>query len=70
MDFLIYRGGKVSPVEAKSGISSRHASLDRFTEKYRKRVSEAYVIHTKGLRKDGPVTYIPIYMTSLLLASV
>lgn len=70
VDFLIYRGGKVSPVEAKSGISSRHASLDRFAEKYGKRVSEAYVIHTKGLRKDGDVTYVPIYMTSLLLERV
>ena len=28
--------------------------------------SDRYLIHTKDLRKDGPVTKVPIYMTGLL----
>lgn len=66
VDFLIARGNEVIPLESKSGGSSRHVSLDRFMSKYSDRVSRAYVIHSKDLRVDGDVTYIPIYMTMLL----
>ncbi len=30
---------------------------------FRRKVDRAYVIHSKNLRVDGKVVYIPIYMT-------
>ena len=59
-------GRKITPIEVKSGMSSRHRSLDAFMEKYHTRISEAFVIHGKDLRVDGEITYIPIYMTMFL----
>ena len=66
IDFLLKKGKKIIPVEVKSGKSSTHASLDHFMSKYKGRYDECFVIHTKDLRKDGKVTYIPIYMTMFL----
>ena len=66
VDFVIPEGGKVIPVECKSGVSTRHVSLDRFLNKYGKSVKHAYVVHSKDLRVDGDITYIPIYMTMFI----
>lgn len=66
VDFIIADGGKIMPVEVKSAVSGRHASLDRFMEKYASRIDHAYVIHGKDFRTDGNITYIPIYMTELI----
>lgn len=66
LDFLLSRGIKVEPVEVKSGYSSRHISLDRFIEKYRKQIGEAFVVHKGDLKIEGGITYIPIYMAYLL----
>ena len=58
---------KMCPIEAKSGkISDRHISLDRFCEKYRDRIAGPIVIHTKDLREEKGILYIPIYMAWLL----
>ena len=46
--------------------SSSHKSLDVFMEAYGRKVDRAYVIHSKNLRVDGKVVYIPIYMTIFL----
>lgn len=66
IDFILASAGRLIPIEVKSSVSGKHVSLDRFMEKYRKWVKEAYVIHTKDLRVDGNVVYIPIYMTMCL----
>ena len=66
VDFVIPEGGKVIPIECKSGVSTRHVSLDRFLNKYGKSVKHAYVVHGKDLRVDGDITYIPIYMTMFI----
>lgn len=66
VDFLIADGDRVVPVESKSGRSSEHASLDRFMRKYSDRVDRAFVVHSKDLRMDGDITYLPIYMTMFL----
>lgn len=66
VDFILVKSGKIVPIEVKSSISTRHASLDKFVEKYRKRISGSVVIHSKDLRIDGDIRYIPVYMTSLL----
>lgn len=67
VDFLISDGSRIVPVECKSGnMSSRHKSLDRLMGKYGRFVDTAYVVHSKDLRVDGSITYIPIYMSMFL----
>ena len=66
VDFLIANGKKVTPLEVKSSRSSQHPSLDRLIRKYPKIINSPYVIHSKDLRVDGEITYIPIYMTMCL----
>ena len=66
VDFVLVRGRKITPVEVKSSSSNRHVSLDLFMDRFRSRISEAIVIHPKGLRVDGDITYLPIHMSSLL----
>ena len=63
---MIADGNKVIPLESKSGYSSVHISLDRFMDKFADRMEKAYVIHSKDLRVDGNVIYLPIYMTMFL----
>ncbi len=67
VNFILFDGRKVCPVEVKSGNSSAHVSLDRYIKKYKKDIDQAYVIHTKDLREgeDG-ILYVPAYMVSLL----
>lgn len=66
VDFILPRGRKILPIEVKSSVSSRHRSLDVFMERYSARVDEAVVIHSKNLRVDGKILYLPVYMTPLL----
>lgn len=66
IDFLIPGARNICPVEVKSSVSVRHASLDMFMEKFGKRVDAAYVVHAKDLRTDGRYTYLPAYMTMFL----
>ena len=70
VDFLIARDKEVIPLEVKSGTSTKHKSLDRFMVKYDKWAKRAYVIHSKDLRVDGDITYLPIYMTMFLRCSL
>lgn len=70
VDFILVRGRKITPIEVKLSSSRRHVSLDMFCEKYRNRIDEAFVIHSKDLRVDGSMTYVPIYMASLIPGSI
>ncbi|MFA6805568.1 MAG: hypothetical protein WCQ23_04640 [Candidatus Methanomethylophilaceae archaeon] len=40
--------------------------MDRFIEKYHGRIGESFVVHSKDLRTDGKIAYLPIYMTMFL----
>ena len=66
IDFILSRGKKICPVEVKSSRYATHASLDAFQEKYSSRIGERYLVYTKDLRKDGPVTCMPTYLASCL----
>ena len=66
VDFIVVKGKKIVPVESKSSRSGSHTSLDNFMEIYKKRLDGAVVLHHKDIRIDGDVTYLPIYMASLL----
>ncbi|MCQ2071049.1 MAG: AAA family ATPase [archaeon] len=66
IDFILSKGKKITPVEVKSSVSSKHRSLDIFVEKYSKRIEQPVVVHSKNLRIDNNILYIPIYMVHLL----
>ncbi|MDR0509097.1 MAG: DUF4143 domain-containing protein, partial [Candidatus Methanoplasma sp.] len=66
VDFIVADGRKIVPIEVKSGVSSRHASLDRFMGKFSSGADVGYVVHSKDLRVEGNIVYIPIYMAMFL----
>lgn len=73
IDFLIVRPfadaamkPRVSPIEVKSPREYSTTSLDRFMQRFGKRVGTPYVIHPKQLSiKEGRV-YLPLYMAYCL----
>lgn len=66
VDFLIIQDKKINPIEVKSGNYNKHTSIDRFKDKYKKIVGTRYVIHTKDLKFEDDIVYIPLYMTMFL----
>ena len=67
VDFIIVVGRTPVPIEVKSGKKEKlHKSLNRYLDKYKKKVNSAYVVCTKDLEIIDNIIYIPIYMTSLL----
>ena len=66
IDFLITRKNKICPLEIKSSGYKKHASLDRFSEKYSARILDKYLIYTKDYAKDQDVICLPVYMTPFL----
>lgn len=66
VDFLIKKGKKISIVEVKTGKSTGHASLNYMMDVYSKYLGQNYVLHTKDLRKEGNLLYLPIYMAICL----
>ena len=71
VDFLIAkpsltRRKNISPVEVKSSRRYDHASLDKFTRKYRQFLHTPYVLHTKDVVVSDGITYLPLYMAPCL----
>ena len=66
VDFLIVQDKKINPIEVKSGDYKKHTSLDRFKNKYKKNVGTRYVLHTKDLKVEGDIVYLPLYMAMFL----
>ena len=66
IDFLIRDGKRICPIEVKTSVVSKHASLDRYMRRYSKTLGQAYVLCRKDLRKDGNILYLPIYMAICL----
>ena len=71
VDFLISADKITSkhniiPIEVKSGNRYTFTSLKKLKNKYNDYLGESIIIHTKDLKKESDILYIPIYMTSLL----
>ena len=71
IDFIISNNSKINykifPIEVKSGKKYQTKSLDRFVEKYKDRIGEAYVIHPRNLsKKENGIICIPAYMVYCL----
>ena len=50
----------------KSGDRYTFTSLNKLRLKYNEYLAESVIIHTKDLKEEGNILYIPIYMTDLL----
>lgn len=67
LDFLIEMGGKVVPIEVKSGKAYKsHKALTKYMEIPDYHLERAYVFSTFNVEKDGEIIYLPIYMSYLL----
>ena len=70
IDFLISNKSKtryrIYPIEVKASDRYSIASLNKFMEKFKDRIGQAYVIDTKNYRRKEDVVYIPAYMTMCL----
>lgn len=66
IDFLISAGNKICPIEVKSGNYRCHKSLDQFCEKFRSRIGNKYLVHTKDYKWENGINYIPVYMLPFL----
>mgnify|MGYP003563306146 FL=1 len=66
IDFLISTGNKICPIEVKSGNYRCHKSLDQFCDKFRSRIANKYLVHTKDYKWENGINYIPVYMLPFL----
>ena len=71
VDFILSSGGKTSnkiiPIEVKSSYSYKTESLEKFIDKFKSRIDQAYIIHPKNLSiKENGIICIPVYMTFCL----
>ena len=67
LDFVIEMGGKVVPIEVKSGKTYKaHKALNNFMDVADYHMEEAYVLSVGNVETEGTVIYLPIYMCYLL----
>ncbi len=66
IDFLIRKGRKICPIEVKSGVYRSHSSLDKFKNKFRGRIGQAYILYAKDILIKEDVIHLPIYMSMFL----
>jgi predicted AAA+ superfamily ATPase len=71
IDFLIAKSRisnrhNISPIEVKSGKSYTLTSIRKFCKKFDKQLHIPYVLHTGDVKVEDNITYLPLYMTSLL----
>lgn len=66
IDFLILQRKRICPVEVKSSRYNTHSSLDKFQEKFKGKIGQAYILYTKDLKQEDNILYLPIYMAMFL----
>ena len=66
IDFLISRNKKIIPIEVKSSSYRRHSSLDKFNQKFGKRIDHRVILYQKDICVIDGVLHLPIYMVMFL----
>ena len=71
IDFLIAKSKitnkhNISPIEVKSGDRYTLSSIKKFMNKYKEQTNIPYILHTKDLKEENGIVYLPLYMTMLL----
>ena len=71
IDFLIAKSTitsrhNISPIEVKSSTGFSTVSMEKCLKKYSAHLSQAYIVHTGDVERDGDYLYIPLYMVPCL----
>ena len=71
IDFLIAKSKvtnkhNISPIEVKSGDRYTLSSINKFRKKYADYTATPYVLHTKDLKEEDGIVYLPLYTAMLL----
>ena len=66
IDFLIVKNGEVSPIEVKSSTYRAHSSLDKFRQKFKRRLGSSYILYPKDVMVQDEVVHLPLYMAMFL----
>ena len=67
LDFTVEIGGKVVPIEVKSGKTYKaHKALDNYMSIPDYHLKKAYILSIGNVEMAGNITYLPIYMCYLL----
>ncbi|MCP1109662.1 putative AAA+ superfamily ATPase [Lachnospiraceae bacterium PF1-21] len=66
IDFLITAGNKISPIEVKSGNYRFHSSLDKFKQKFSKKLANSYILYPKDVMIKDDIIHLPLYMAMFL----
>lgn len=71
IDFLISKSKisnrhNISPIEVKSGKNYTLSSINKFRRRFTEQLHTPFVLHTGDLKVEDGITYLPLYMTSLL----
>lgn len=53
-------------IEVKSGRSTKHVSLQRFRTKFKGAIGGSFLLHTKDLKVENGIVYLPLYMAMFL----
>ena len=70
LDFVVERGGGVTPIEVKSGKDyKRHNALSNVLADENYHIEEAFVLNNENLERVGRITYLPIYMVMFMAAA-
>lgn len=71
IDFLIAKSKatnrhNISPIEVKSSKNYTLSSLNKFRKKFENQLHIPYVLHTRDLKEENGILFLPLYMTPLL----
>ncbi len=71
IDFLISKDKvtakhNIIPIEVKSGDRYTYSSLNKLKTKYKDYIDIPIIIHTKDLKIENDILYLPLYMATLL----
>lgn len=67
LDFVTELGGKILPVEVKSGKDyTYHRALSNIMDCREYDITEALVLNNENVSTDGKITYLPVYMAMFL----
>lgn len=67
IDLLIELNGKALPIKVKSGKAYKtHVALDHVMEASNYTIPESFIFSDANVSRDGKLTYLPIYMSTLV----
>lgn len=71
IDFLLAKSTvsnrhNISPIEVKSGKRYTLSSIRKFVNKYASQTDTPYVLHTRDLKQEEGMLFLPIYMAAVM----